>query len=52
MSLRLKISIQIKQSAAARKLHVSHSTLLNYMDKDKLFKGRFIIKRKIINSAL
>lgn len=38
--------------AAARELHVSHSTLLNYMDKDKLFKARFIIKGKIINSAL
>ena len=32
--------------AAARELHVSHSTLLNYMDKDKLFKARFIIKGK------
>ena len=32
--------------AAAREFQVSHPTLLNYVDKDKLFKGRYIIIRK------
>ena len=32
--------------AAAREFKVSHATLLNYIDKDKLFKGKYIIKRK------
>jgi len=32
--------------AAARELQVSHATLLNYIDKDKLFKGKFILKNK------
>jgi group I intron endonuclease len=32
--------------AAARELQVSHATLLNYTDKNKLFKGKYIIKRK------
>ena len=34
--------------AAARKLRVNHATLLNYVDKDKLFKAKYIIKRKSI----
>jgi group I intron endonuclease len=34
--------------AAARKLGVNHATLLNYVDKDKLFKAKYIIKRKSI----
>lgn len=32
--------------SAARELEVNHATLLNYLDKDKLFKGKYIIKRK------
>lgn len=31
---------------AARELKVCHPTLLNYIDKDKLFKGKCVIKRK------
>ena len=30
---------------AARKLKVNHATLLNYINKDKLFKGKYMIKR-------
>ncbi len=31
--------------AAARKFEVNHATLLNYTDKDKLFKGKYLIKK-------
>ena len=31
---------------AARKFKVSHVTLLNYINKDKLFKGKYMIMRK------
>lgn len=34
--------------SAARELEVNHATLLNYLDKDKLFKGKYILKRKIL----
>lgn len=30
---------------AARELKVNHATLLNYINKDKLFKGKYMIKR-------
>lgn len=30
---------------AARELKVNHATLLNYINKDKLFKGRYIFKK-------
>lgn len=30
---------------AARELKVNHATLLNYINKGKLFKGKYIIKR-------
>ena len=30
---------------AARELKVNHVTLLNYINKDKLFKGKYMIKR-------
>ena len=30
---------------AARELKINHATLLNYINKDKLFKGKYIIKR-------
>lgn len=30
---------------AARELKVNHATLLNYINKDKLFKGKYVIKR-------
>ena len=30
---------------AARQLKVNHATLLNYINKDKLFKGKYMIKR-------
>ena len=33
--------------SAAKKFEVSHATLLNYIDKNKLFKGKYIIKKKI-----
>ena len=29
---------------AARQLNASHATLLNYINKDKLFKGKYLIK--------
>ena len=32
--------------AAAREFKVSHATLLNYIKKDKLFKGKYMIMRK------
>jgi len=32
--------------SAARELEVNHATLLNYLDKDKLFKGKYILKIK------
>jgi hypothetical protein len=31
--------------AAARQMKVNHATLLNYIDKDKLFRDKYIIKR-------
>lgn len=33
---------------AAREFKISHATLLNYLDKDKLFKGKYIIKKKYL----
>ena len=30
---------------AAKELKVNHATLLNYINKDKLFKGKYMIKR-------
>ena len=30
---------------AAKELKVNHATLLNYTNKDKLFKGKYMIKR-------
>lgn len=30
---------------AAREFKVNHATLLNYINKDKLFKGKYMIKR-------
>ena len=30
---------------AARELEVNHVTLLNYINKEKLFKGKYMIKR-------
>ena len=30
---------------AAKKLKVNHATLLNYINNDKLFKGKYMIKR-------
>ena len=33
--------------SAARKLKTSHFTLLNYVDKNKLYKDKYIIERKI-----
>ena len=30
---------------AARELKINHATLLNYINKDKLFKGKYMIKR-------
>ena len=32
--------------AASRELKVNHATLLNYIDKNKLFKDKYIINRK------
>ena len=32
-------------SIRTRKLKVNHATLLNYINKDKLFKGKYMIKR-------
>jgi excinuclease UvrABC nuclease subunit len=35
--------------AAARDLHTSHQLLLNYINTEKLYKGTYIITRKITN---
>jgi len=32
--------------SAARELPINHSTLLNYVDKNKLYKGKYIVERK------
>lgn len=32
--------------AAGREFKVSHATLLNYINKDKLFKGKYMIRRE------
>lgn len=37
--------------AAARDIHVSHSTLLNYINKDKLLKGIYSITKKNKNPS-
>ena len=34
--------------SAARKLQISHSALLNYIDKNKLYKDKYIVERKKI----
>ena len=36
--------------AASRELKVNHATLLNYIDKNKLFKDKHIINRNKINN--
>lgn len=34
--------------SAARELHISHSALLNNIDKNKLYKDKYIVERKKI----